>query len=953
MTISRYALFSRFFAKAKKALESAVMLAKVRSNAYVEPVHWLQILILDDEMNDVRAAMKYFGVDEKKLAQDAVRALGRLPAGASALADFANSIDLSLKEAWVHASLARGRASIRSGDVLCVMKSVPSLQRGLREISEEFLKINGDLLDKDFEKIVSESVEKNEEKAAPAAGAASSDTEAPFSGAAGEALSRFTSDMTEKARERIAKGSRGIVGRDAEIRKIIDILLRHRQNNPMITGEAGVGKTAVAEGFAERLASGDVPDALKGARLLALDVGLLTAGAGQKGEFESRIKALIEDVKNSDVPTLLFIDEAHTLIGAGGAAGTNDAANLLKPALARGELRCIAATTWAEYVKYFEKDPALSRRFQNVQVEEPDDAAAVEMLRSTCRSLERHHKVKILESALEAAVKLSRRYIPTRRLPDKAVSVLDTACARTALSAAAEPAELERVRRGLEALSLEADMLHKESALGIDHAKRLEEVTQRAAKLEAERKNLSEAFEKQKALNKEISVLREEVLKRIADAENVLEPRENAQASGSAEVLQTREELQAKLQQKRGELAALAGDRPMVFTEVNDESAAQVIAEWTGIPIGRMIKDEILDVLGLAGRLEERVIGQNHALELLADRIAVSRSGLGDPGKPIAVLMLAGPSGTGKTETALALAEALYGSEQSLIAINMSEFQEAHTVSTLKGAPPGYVGYGEGGVLTEAVRRRPYSVVLLDEIEKAHKDVHEIFFQVFDKGEMEDSAGRYVNFKNTVIILTTNVGDDVILERCEGLEGDKLPPAEELAEAIRPALRHVFPAALLGRLTVVPFYPLGRGVLERIVFLKLKKLQKRVAEHYGAKLITTQALADEILSRCRNAASGARLIDAVITNEMLPAVSEAFLRETLEGRKLMEATVDARGGEFVEHFIYAEESAENKQRNAACGLSAPEQPRLEQAAHSEAASAGEPKGETGCPQQEF
>jgi type VI secretion system protein VasG len=667
----------------------------------------------------------------------------------------------------------------------------------------------------------------------------------------------------------------------------------------------------VVEGFAKRLADGDVPDCLKGTVLRSLDLGLLQAGASMKGEFENRLKQVIEEVKSSDTPIILFIDEAHTLIGAGGAAGQNDAANLLKPALARGELRCIAATTYQEYVKYFEKDPALTRRFENILVLEPDDDKAVQMLRGMTHMLEGHHKVRILDEALSATVKLSRRYIPARQLPDKGVSVLDTACAKVALSQSQEPYEIEYSRRKIEAMTLEQEILSRENSQGFLHEDELKALADKLNKEKTHYDELNEKLNKIKEKAKEYFDLCEKIAPHKDKKEEVKaeEKAANAENAESAEKPSKKEKASGskpskadfeKLKKLREELNDMQGENPMLLPEVDAQAVCTVISEWTGIPLGRMMKDEINSVLKMSEFLQQRVIGQPHALDLIAKRLMTARANLSDPNRPIAVLMLAGPSGVGKTETALALAEQLYGTESNVITINMSEFQEAHTVSTLKGAPPGYVGYGEGGVLTEAVRRRPYSVVLLDEIEKAHKDVHEIFFQVFDKGQMEDGSGRLINFRNCVIILTTNVGDDAIMNLCQ--DEDNLPDPSVLEEAARPAMMKVFPAALLGRINIIPYYPLGKKALNHIVDLKLNKIVKRVKENYHAEFRYTQELRDEIISRCNNVASGARLIDAIVNNDLLPELSARFLECTMEEKQLVSATASAKDGKFVFDF---------------------------------------------------
>ncbi|MFP3089608.1 type VI secretion system ATPase TssH [Treponema sp. TIM-1] len=873
--LKRIQLFSKLDERAYKSIESATILCKTRGNPYIELTHWVNQILLS-ENTDWHEAVRFFALDEGKLSKDMIAAMDSLPRGASSISDFSNTIELVIKEAWMIASLVFKEGAIRTGHLLIAIKQTPEFARQLHDMSGEFLKINGDMLAEKFPEIVTNSgetstaVSAGESNATGQAGALMGS--AAMGGA--EALRLYTADMTAAA----ASGkSDPIVGRDSEIRKVIDILMRRRQNNPIITGDAGVGKTAVVEGFAQRLAKGDVPGSLKGTRLLSLDLGLLQAGASMKGEFENRLKQVIEAVQSSETPIILFIDEAHTLIGAGGQAGQNDAANLLKPALARGQLRCIAATTYQEYIKYFEKDPALTRRFQNIIVDEPDDAKGTEMMRGIAAALEAHHQVSILDEALGASVKLSRRYIPARQLPDKSVSILDTACAKVALSQNAEPAELEYCRRRIEALELEKEILTREEAGGFDHKEKLISIEKDIAGEEEKKAALEKRLETEKALVADIIRLREE-------------------AKGDPE----KAGLKAELEAKRKELAEVQGEEPLVFPLVDSQAVSSVISEWTGIPLGRMVKNEIQSILTLDKELQSRVIGQDHGLSIISKRVTTARASLADPNKPIAVIMLAGPSGTGKTETALSLAEQIYGSEENIITINMSEFQEAHTVSTLKGAPPGYVGYGEGGVLTEAVRRKPYSVVLLDEVEKAHPDVHEIFFQVFDKGQMEDGAGRLVNFRNTIIILTTNVGDAVIADLCA--DEDKLPDSSVLEAAIRPEMMRVFPAALLGRLQIVPYYPLGRRALYSIIDLKLGKIKKRVSDNYRAELVAADAVKDEIIRRCDNAASGARLIDSVINNSILPEISAEFLRNIMEGNTLKRALIDVKDEQFTYTF---------------------------------------------------
>ncbi|MDR3356760.1 MAG: type VI secretion system ATPase TssH [Spirochaetaceae bacterium] len=877
--LKRIQLFSKLDEKAYKSIESATILCKTRGNPYIELAHWVNQILLSGN-TDWHEVTRFFALDEAKLSKDMVSAMDALPRGASSISDFSNTIELVIKEAWMVSSLVFKEGAIRTGHLLVAIKQTPEFARELHEMSGEFIKVNGDLLSEQFASIVKDSGEASVPVSDGRSGATGQAGALMGNAAMGtsEALRLYTTDMTAAAEPGKCDP---VTGRDGEIRRIIDILMRRRQNNPILTGDAGVGKTAVAEGFAQRLASGDVPGCLKGTRLLSLDLGLLQAGASMKGEFENRLKQVIEAVQSSETPIILFIDEAHTLIGAGGQAGQNDAANLLKPALARGQLRCIAATTYQEYIKYFEKDPALTRRFQNIIIDEPDDENAEAMMRGVAGVLEKHHNVYILEDAIEAAVKLSRRYIPARQLPDKSVSVLDTACAKVALSQNAEPAELEYCRRRIDTLTLETEILRREEAGGLSHSEKIEALEAEIRREEEKKDALLKRFETEKALTADIVRLRGEV---------------EAGNDGKKE----------ELAEKRRCLAESQGDAPLVFPQVDGQTVSAVISEWTGIPLGRMVKDEIRSILSLDKELRKRVVGQDHGLSMISKRITTARASLADPNKPIAVIMLAGTSGTGKTETALALAEQIYGSEESIITINMSEFQEAHTVSTLKGAPPGYVGYGEGGVLTEAVRRKPYSVLLLDEVEKAHPDVHEIFFQVFDKGQMEDGSGRLVNFRNTVIILTTNVGDSVIAKLCA--DENNLPGPEALEEAIRPAMLRAFPAALLGRLQIVPYYPLGKAALYSIIDLKFARIRKRIAENYKAGMELSDAVRDEVIRRCDNSASGARLIDAVINNSILPEISARFLNNIINKRILIKVSIDVKD----EKFTYAFESTEEE-----------------------------------------
>jgi type VI secretion system protein VasG len=875
--ISRVALFGKLNSLAYKSVESATVFCKLRGNPYVELVHWLH-QILQQQASDLSCIVRAFDIDASRLSNDFTTALDRLPRGASSISDLSAHIEDATERAWVWATLKFGDGKIRTGHVLLAALKTPSLKNVLTGISREFDKVKPDQLAEDFEQIVANSPEgalgaSDGSQLAQGAPGEASGAMAPAQMGKQEALKRFTVDLTDQARQGKIDP---VVGRDDEIRQIVDILMRRRQNNPILTGEAGVGKTAVVEGFARRIASGDVPPSLKDVSLLALDVGLLQAGASMKGEFEQRLRQVIDEVQASPKPIVLFIDEVHTLVGAGGAAGTGDAANLLKPALARGTLRTIGATTWAEYKKYIEKDPALTRRFQTVKVEEPSEEKAVLMMRGIVSTMEKHHRVQILDEALEAAVKLSHRYIPDRQLPDKAVSLLDTACARVGVSHHATPAQVEDSRRRIEALETELEIIGREAAIGFDTAER-EKAVKEALESEAARlKTLEAAWGREKALVDEILALRGKLREATGKADAPAKDGNTEPAPASSTMTQEeRDTAIARLQELQRELAEAQGEIPLVLPSVDEQAVASVVADWTGIPVGRMVKDEIQTVLKLAQTLGQRVIGQDHALEMITKRLQTARAGLENPNKPIGVFMLAGPSGVGKTETALTLAEALYGGEQNLITINMSEFQEAHTVSTLKGAPPGYVGYGEGGVLTEAVRRKPYSVVLLDEVEKAHPDVHEIFFQVFDKGVMEDGEGRLIDFKNTLIILTTNVGTDLIMNMCK--DPELLPEPEGIAKALRPPLLKTFPAALLGRIVVIPYYPLSDSMLGRIIRLQLDRIVSRVRAQHDIALSYDDEVVKLIASRCTEPESGGRMIDAILTNTLLAQVSRELL----------------------------------------------------------------------------
>jgi type VI secretion system protein VasG len=903
--ISRVALFGKLNNVGYKAIEGATVFCKLRGNPYVEVVHWLhQMLQLDN--SDLHCIVKSFKLDPGKLARDITETLDRLPRGATSISDLSPHIEDSVERAWVWATLKYGDTQVRTGYLVVAMLKTPSLKNLLSGISREFDKIKPDQLSSDYDKICEGSPEASMSASdgthfgGQAVPGEASGAMAPAAMGKQEALKKFTVDLTEQAR---SGKMDPIVGRDDEIRQVVDILMRRRQNNPILIGEAGVGKTAVVEGFAQRIARGDVPPSLKDVELRALDVGLLQAGASMKGEFEQRLRSVIDEVQASPKPIILFIDETHTLVGAGGAAGTGDAANLLKPALARGTLRTVGATTFAEYKKHIEKDPALTRRFQSVQVDEPDEAKAILMMRGVASTMEKHHKVQILDEALEAAVKLSHRYIPARQLPDKSVSLLDTACARVAVSLHATPAEVDDSRKRIEALETELGIVGREKAIGIDIGKREVEANELLATERARLDALNVRWANEKALVDELLDLRAKLRDGVkpvegtgskleADAEAVAVLASTPEAGAETE----RAANLARLKAVQDKLTTLQGETPLILPTVDYQAVAAVVGDWTGIPVGRMARNEIETVLKVADSLAQRVIGQDHAMHMIAKRIQTSRAGLDNPSKPIGVFMLAGTSGVGKTETALALAEALYGGEQNLITINMSEYQEAHTVSTLKGAPPGYVGYGEGGVLTEAVRRKPYSVVLLDEVEKAHPDVHEMFFQVFDKGYMEDGEGRTIDFKNTLILLTTNAGTEMIAGLCK--DPDLMPDPEGMAKALREPLLKIFPPALLGRLVAIPYYPLSDEMLGKIVKLQLNRIKKRVEARYKIPFEYSDEVIKLVVSRCTESESGGRMIDAILTNTMLPDISKEFLTRMMEGRAVERVHVAVSAGDF-------------------------------------------------------
>jgi type VI secretion system protein VasG len=856
MSLNLKSLIGKMNQTTRSALEAAAGLCLARTHYDVEVEHFLMKL-LESQGTDFALILQHYGVDRSRLTTELQRSLDRLKSGNARTPAISPTVLKMLTEAWVLATIDYGASEIRSGFALLALLTNSELARLVHDVSKELQLIPAEALSKDFYTLV----EASSEQRAAAKSAAVGDGDAPLApgkATAAQHLDQYTQNLTAMAK---AGKIDPVLGRDVEIRQVIDILMRRRQNNPILTGEAGVGKTAVVEGFALRLAAGDVPQVLNNVQLHSLDLALLQAGAGVKGEFENRLKGLINEVKSSPHPIILFIDEAHTMIGAGGQAGQNDAANLLKPALARGELRTIAATTWSEYKKFFEKDAALARRFQVVKVEEPSEEQCCTMLRGIVSALEKHHDLRIMDEAVRGTVRLSHRYLAGRQLPDKAVSVLDTACARLSLGQNTTPPAIEDIHREIDDLETQKRILEREALVGVDHGERIRTIDQALADRRNHLESLTAQWKKESDLVRRIREQR-------AELERTAGP-----AGGDGTGMTALAALEAELTQVQGK-------HPMMRVSVDEQIVGEVISAWTGIPVGKMVKDEIGAVLQLDQQLKKRVIGQDHALAAIAKRIVTSRANLEDPGKPVGVFMLVGPSGVGKTETALALSDLLYGGERNLIAINMSEFQEAHTVSSLKGSPPGYVGYGEGGVLTEAVRRRPYSVVLLDEVEKAHIDVLELFYQVFDKGHMEDGEGRTIDFKNTILILTSNAATDTLMKLTA--DPETMPESEALAAAIKPELNSIFKPAFLGRMLIVPYLPIRDEALKQIIRLKIGKVQRRLQETHGIIFDFDERLLDEIAKRCTEVESGARNVDNILSNTLLPELSRQLLGRMAE-----------------------------------------------------------------------
>lgn len=890
ITIDLKSLVGKLNEPSRNALESAAGLCLARTHFNVEIEHWL-LKLLEIPDSDFINILEKFEIDSGRLSYDLNHELDRIKAGNTRAPALSPSIVDIAKNAWMLASVEYGHPIATSAHILAALILDDTLLRTIGASSTELKKIQPESLRETVRAIVGTTTE----SASTPIGETTSDT-LSSTGAPSKtpSLDKFTINLTADAK--LGKIDT-VIGRDEEIRQIIDILIRRRQNNPILTGEAGVGKTAVVEGFALRIASGDVPALLKGVCVRVLDLGLLQAGASVKGEFENRLKSVIAEVKASPQPIILFIDEAHTLIGAGGKEGQGDAANLLKPALARGELRTIAATTWAEYKKYFERDPALTRRFQVVKIEEPDEEKAINMMRAISVMLQNHHGVRIMDEALVDSVKLSSRYITARQLPDKSVSLLDTACARVALSQSATPVAIEETRRNIFLCQTNITSLERENAILGNCSERIIELKNAQQNYEIDLKKQETQWHKEKKNVEQIDRLQ----KKIEDDFYVRSLAKDKLQEEQSEKLLSEDErnsIKTELHNLMGALTEIQGETPMIQVNVGSQAIAEVVANWTGIPVGRMVSDEIQSILKLKETLEKRVIGQSHALDAIAESIRTARAGLMDPRKPIGVFFMVGPSGVGKTESALALADVLYGGEQNITTINMSEFKEEHKVSMLLGSPPGYVGYGEGGVLTEAVRRKPYSVLLLDEMEKAHPGVQDIFYNLFDKGTIKDGEGRDIDFRNTIIIMTSNAGEEHIRAMCAQSE-EAIDP-EILMDNFRPQLLKYFKPAFLGRTTVIPYYPLGDENLLKICKINMNKISKRIKEHYKAEFSYHDDLMLHIVARSQEVDTGARNIENILSRTMLPAIATECLAKLADNQDIKNIDVSVSDdGQFI------------------------------------------------------
>jgi type VI secretion system protein VasG len=865
-----------------RALEAAAGFCITRTHYEVSLEH-LFLKLLEDGSGDIPRILAHFGVDSGKLWEALARQLESFRAGNTGRPTFSPVLLQLIESAWITGSVHHDLSQIRSGHLLEALLGSEGLR--LEEYMDVLSPVKPDELRNNFISIVGGSAEDVTSTIA----AAKRDKEMPKRDGQ-SAMELYTTDITGNAQ---AGRIDPVFGRDKEIRQIIDILSRRRKNNPILVGEAGVGKTAVVEGLALRIVQGDVPSSLAGVDIRGLDLGLLQAGAGVKGEFENRLKSVITQVKESAKPIILFIDEAHTLIGAGGAAGTSDAANLLKPALARGELRTVAATTWSEYKKYFEKDAALERRFQMVKIDEPSVELATSMLRGIKGKYEAHHGIQISDDAVATTVKLAERFISGRQLPDKAVDLLDTSAARVRMAQTSKPAALDDAERRLQNLDVRITAVKRDIETGLlPDSQTLAALEEERAQVETKRAELDTRWKKEAGLAKTITDLRC-TLQEVA-----------ASAAGPKGSKGSADQIRVDIHKAQRELEEIQADDPLVHVDVSGSIAAQVVADWTGIPVGSMMKDEVGVLLQFEDKLRERILGQDEAIGEIATTIRTAKSGMRNPEAPIGVFLFVGPSGVGKTECARVVADSLFGGERFVITINMSEYQESHTVSQLKGSPPGYVGYGEGGVLTEAVRQRPYSVVLLDEVEKAHRDVMNLFYQVFDRGFMRDGEGREIDFKNTVIMMTSNLGSDTFMQVCTE---DERPTTDQLREVIHQELVNHFQAALLARMKVIPFYPLRKEAMKGIVKLKLGQIGKRLRESHAMDFGYDQVVADTIVERCTQIDTGARNIDFIIDRTVLPDVSKAMLAKMAEEKMPSKLTLGMdEKGNFTYSFTAAE-----------------------------------------------
>lgn len=864
MAMQRRVLFSKLNTTLFETLGTASAFCRLRQHAYIELAHWLDQLIQLQDC-DLHHIFRHYNIDTALLSKQISTALNQLPSGASSISDFSHHIDIAIERAWMQTTLHTDETHIRSAYLLAALLETPELQHCLLRIAPVLASLPKEHVIETFSPVIQQSIETDTSTSASAA----QDISEPSS--SHSPLTQYCSDLTELARQEKLDP---VIGREQEIQTMIDILLRRRQNNPLITGDAGVGKTAVVEGLAHAIVNDNVPPALQGHQLLSVDMGALLAGASMKGEFEARLKSVLDAAMNATPAVILFIDEVHTLVGAGGQEGTGDAANLLKPLLARGALKTIGATTWREYKRYIEKDPALTRRFQVLQVLAPEEAKAVHIVRGLADVFTKHHQVYLTDEAICASVSLSHRYIPDRQLPDKAISLLDTACARVALSLHAQPLALTQLRERIALLSVEQTRLNEELPLTQKHRQRLSqihhEITNSVAQLEDDMKK----WQQESQLVQSIHHLRQQ---------ETLSPEEADFVADQFAMLHE-------------DLQTLQQDRPFVYPQVNARVVADIVSQWTGIPVGQVTHDRLTTIQQLPQQLAKRVMGQDHALSRISQCIQTSHAQLTDPNKPVGVFLLAGPSGVGKTETALALADALYGGEQNLTTINMSEFQETHTISTLKGSPPGYIGYGEGGVLTEAVRRRPYSVLLLDEIEKAHTDIYELFYQVFDKGWMKDSEGRYIDFKNTLILLTSNACADLISQLCDD---ETAPSVDQLEKLLQHKLTDYFPKAFLGRLNVVPYLSLNHDKLADILRLHLNKVVLRMAKNHDIELTFSDAVIEHILQHTEKQETGARHFIQYIERHILPSLSQQWITAQQEKQTLKAITIDVKAASLI------------------------------------------------------